>query len=141
MSSIENVSAFRSIDASSSGLTAERVRMDVIANNIANANVTRGPDGQPFRRREVVFSTAMDDAEQSLAGVRVESVQPDNSELTRVYKPGHPHADVEGYVTMPNVVVSSEMVDLMVASRAYEANLNAIRVLRDMTENTLDLLR
>ena len=74
-------------------------------------------------------------------GVEVVGVQPDNSELPRIHKPGHPHADAEGFVTMPNIVVSNEMVDLMVASRAYEANLNAIRTFQDMANTTLELLR
>lgn len=113
--------------------------MEVIANNVANANTTNGPNGEPFRRREVVFSSALDTA--GTGGVDVLGVQPDNSELPRVYKPGHPHADRDGFVTMPNVVVSAEMVDLMVASRAYEANLNAIRTFQEMANNTLELLR
>ena len=75
------------------------------------------------------------------AGVEVVGVQGDQSELPRVFKPGHPHADADGYVTMPNVVVSNEMVDLMVASRAYEANMNAIRTFQEMANNTLELLR
>ena len=76
-----------------------------------------------------------------LAGVRVLGVQSDQSESPRIYKPGHPHADAEGFVTMPNVVVSNEMVDLMVASRAYEANLSAIKTYQEMANSTLELLR
>lgn len=134
-------SLFSVINVSASGLSAERLRMEVIANNVANANTTMGPAGGPFRRREVVFAEAMDHAGANSRGVEVVGVQPDQSELPRVYKPGHPHADAEGFVTMPNVVVSNEMVDLMVASRAYEANLNAIRRFQEMTESTLELLR
>lgn len=129
-----------SIDVSSSGLAAERLRMEVIANNVANANTTMGPDGKPFRRQEVVFSSALQSAEKS-GGVNVVGIQADSTDLPRVYKPGHPHADSEGYVTMPNVVVSNEMVDLMVASRAYEANLNAIKTFQEMSNSTLELLR
>jgi len=127
------------IDVSSSGLAAERMRMEVIANNVANANTTMGPNGQPFRRQEVVFKTAMDNSHS--AGVSVVGVQADDSELPKIYKPGHPHADAQGFVTMPNVVVSNEMVDLMVASRAYEANLNAIKTYQEMANSTLELLR
>lgn len=135
-------SFFDGINVSSSGLSAERLRMEVIANNVANANTTRGPHGEPFRRREVVFAAALADADASrFTGVEVVGVQGDQSALPRVFKPGHPHADAEGYVTMPNVVVSNEMVDLMVASRAYEANLNAIRTFQEMANNTLELLR
>ncbi len=128
-----------SIDISSSGLAAERMRMEVIANNVANANTTMGPNGQPFRRQEVVFKTAIEDSRS--AGVSVVGVQADDSELPKIYKPGHPHADSKGFVTMPNVVVSNEMVDLMVASRAYEANLNAIKTYQEMANSTLELLR
>ena len=134
-------SVFAGIDVSSSGLAAERLRMEVIANNVANASVTKGPNGEPFRRREVVFASALENAEGSYGGVEVVRIQQDPSELPRIYKPGHPHADAEGFVTMPNVVVSAEMVDLMVASRTYEANLNAIRKFQEMTNNTLELLR
>lgn len=128
------------IDVSSSGLAAERLRMEVIANNVANANTTKGPNGEAFRRQEVVFASAMGGGNQS-GGVDVVGIQADQSELPRIYKPGHPHADDEGYVTMPNIVVSNEMVDLMVASRAYEANLNAIKTYREMANSTLELLR
>ena len=133
---------FPGIKASSSGMAAERLRMEVIANNVANANTTRGADGQPFRRREVVFASALEQAgPHDFGGVKVVGVQPDNSELPRVFKPGHPHADEDGFVTMPNVVVTNEMVDLIVASRAYEANLNAMRTYQDMANSTLELLR
>lgn len=132
---------FSQIDVSSSGLAAERTRMEVIANNVANANVTKGPNGSPFRRREVVFSAVLDSENPQSGGVEVVGIQSDQSELPRIYKPGHPHADAEGFVTMPNVVVSAEMVDLMVASRSYEANLNAIRTFEEMANGTLELLR
>ena len=118
---------FPAISTSASGLSAESLRMEVIANNVANANTTRGVDGEPFRRREVMFASALDETTGQELGVRVEGTRPDASELPRIYKPGHPHADAQGYVTMPNVVISNEMVDLIVASRAYEANLNAIQ--------------
>lgn len=132
---------FSAITASASGLSAESKRMEVIANNVANANTTRGVDGEPFRRQEVIFSSLLGEADGSPGGVEVVDVRPDMSELPRVYKPGHPHADADGYVTMPNIVVSNEMVDLIVASRAYEANLNAIRTFTDMANSTLELLR
>ena len=133
-------SFFAGINISASGLSAERLRMEVIANNVANASTTKGPTGGPFRRRETVFA-ATTGVGLDLNGVQVVGVQPDRSELPRVFKPGHPHADAEGYVTMPNIVVSNEMVDLIVASRAYEANLNAIRTFQEMANTTLELLR
>ena len=133
-------------DISASGLAAERLRMEVIANNIANAHTTRDVDGGPFRRKEVVFAAAFQQATSladgnRLGGVHVVGIQPDSTELPRIYRPGHPDADAEGFVTMPNVRVPNEMVDLITASRGYEANLRVLRSFRDMANNTLDLLR
>ena len=135
-------------DISASGLSAERLRMEVIANNIANAHTTRSPEGGPYRRREVVFASALDDVLQSdrtdgsgLAGVRVLGVQQDQSDLPRIYQPGHPDADSEGFVVMPNVSLSNEMVDLITASRGYEANLRVLRSFREMMQQALTLLR
>jgi flagellar basal-body rod protein FlgC len=133
---------------SASGLAAERQRMEVIANNIANAHSTRSLNGGPYRRQEMVFAEALDsaaggdrNAPASLQGVRVIGVHPDQSELPRVYNPGHPDADAEGYVLMPNVSLPNEMVDLITASRAYEANLKALQLYRQMAEQTLALMR
>ena len=133
-------------DISASGLSAERLRMEVISNNIANANTTRTAEGGPYRRREVVFSAAMDDALGSrdgsgLRGVEVLGVEQDARELPRVYQPGHPDADAEGYVEMPNVSLANEMVDLITANRGYEANLKVLRSFREMVQQTLTLLR
>ena len=133
-------SVFSSIDVSASGLAAERLRMEVIANNVANANSTQSTNGGPYRRREVVFASALNEATDG-AGVQVVGIQEDMSDLPRVYKPNHPHADANGFVTMPNVTVANEMVDMMVASRAYEANLNAIKSYQEMANSTLELLR
>lgn len=130
---------------SASGLSAERKRMEVVANNIANAHSTRTPDGSAFRRRDIVFAAAMDSkdpfAANGLNGVKVVSVQEDNSPLPQVYNPGHPDADDKGMVTMPNVSIPNEMVDMMTASRAYEANLKMLTTFREMAEQTLSLLR
>ena len=131
-------------DISASGLAAERLRMEVIANNIANAHSTRGANGGPFRRQEVVFRAAFDQAGlagENFRGVQVVAVQPDQSELPRVYRPGHPDADADGFITMPNVRIPNEMVDLITASRGYEANLRMLRSFREMANNTLDILR
>lgn len=135
-------------DISASGLAAERQRMEVVANNIANAHTTRTADGGPYRRQQVVFATALQSAlgssassTRSLGGVHVVGIQPDMSKLERVLNPGHPDADEDGYVTMPNVKLPNEMVDLMTASRAYEANLKALRTFRKMAEQALSLLR
>lgn len=133
---------------SASGLSAERLRMEIIANNIANAMATRSAGGGPFRRQDVVFEAVMTDftgdtmaAHPELGGVRVVGIVADQSELPRIHDPGHPDADPEGFVTMPNVFLPIEMVNLMTASRAYEANLKVLQNLRQQLEQTLTLLR
>jgi len=133
---------------SASGLAAERQRMEVIANNIANANTTRSITGGPYRRQAMVFTEAFDMAlsdgkfnPHGLQGVRVKGVEGDLTEFPQVFNPGHPDADENGMVQMPNVQLPNEMVDLITASRAYEANLKALHLFRQMTEQTLALLR
>ena len=133
---------------SASGLAAERMRMEVIANNIANAMATRSAGGGPFRRQDVVFEALMSEftgdgsrPRPELGGVRIVGVVSDQSELPRIHDPGHPDADPEGFVTMPNVFLPIEMVNLMTASRAYEANLKVLQNLRQQLEQTLTLLR
>jgi flagellar basal-body rod protein FlgC len=133
-------------DISASGLAAERKRMEVVANNIANAHTTRSAEGGPYRRQTVVFSSLMDSASApgaapDMAGVKVVGVSKDSSPLPRVYQPGHPDADEDGFVEMPNVSLPNEMVDLMTASRAYEANLKSMQTFRSMAEQALSLLR
>jgi flagellar basal-body rod protein FlgC len=140
--------ALSSMNISASGMAAERLRMEVVANNIANANSTRTAEGGPYRRMEVLFAAAFDSASGSsqggghgLGGVQVVGLQPDLSALPRVYQPGHPDADGNGQVVMPNVKLPNEMVDLITASRSYEANLRALRTFREMAEQALSLLR
>ena len=144
---------FSAIDISASGLAAERYRMEVIANNIANARATRSPDGGPFRRQEVVFTSVEQSLSASLAatgslvapgalgGVSIDGVVPDQSEFPLVYNPGHPDADDNGMVAMPNVRVPFEMVDMITASRAYEANIRSMQAYQRMAEQTLAILR
>jgi len=143
-----SMNLFSGADISASGMSAERLRMEVVANNIANANSTQSADGGPYRRQQVVFSAALDDARRSggtvsgLHGVNVHGTQNDMSELPQVHNPGHPDADPEtGMVTMPNVQLPNEMVDLITASRSYEANLKALTSFKQMIEQTLMLLR
>jgi flagellar basal-body rod protein FlgC len=131
-----------------SGLAAERLRMEVLAHNIANANSTRTPNGGPFRRQDVVFAAVLHDhvgasgSEMAkLGGVQVVGVVEDPSELPRVFNPGHPDADDEGFVVMPNVQLPIEMVNLITASRAYEANLRVLQSFRQMSEQALSLAR
>jgi len=142
---------YDSIEVSASGLSAERLAMDTIANNIANANTTRTPGGGPFKRQLVVFAQKNDpaaataanggDSAGSQAGVEVVGIVNDNGPDKLVYDPTHPDADANGYVHMPNVDVVKEMVDMMAASRAYEANVTAIEESRNMGNATLGLLK
>ncbi len=128
--------------------------MDVTAENLANAQTTRGADGQPYRRKEVVlqeagrpaatFASALDGAMQRTdgpRGVQVAGVVEDTSPNRRVYDPGHPDADGDGYVELPNVNTVTEMVDLISTSRAYEANVTAMQTAKTLFTRTLDLLR
>lgn len=128
---------------SASGLSAERLRMEVLANNIANAHSTRSASGGPFRRQDVVFAAVLDQRAGGprLGGVEVQGVMDDQSEFSRIHMPGHPDADGDGYVTMPNVSLPVEMVNLITASRAYEANLRCAQAFRQMAEQALSLLR
>ncbi len=125
-----------------SSLTAQRLRMDVISSNIANANTTRGVDGQPYQRKEVVLREAAGASfEEVLGGVQVEAIAADTSPTRRVYDPGHPDADGRGYVQMPNVNPVTEMVDLITATRGYEANVQAMNAAKQMFTKTFDVLR
>ncbi len=151
---------FRALEISASGLTAERLRQDVISNNLANADTTRatlGPDGrwQPYRRQVAVFQerqsfdTVLGSAMQQDGGtpqptgngVRVTAILEDSQPFQQRYDPGNPDADAGGYVLIPNVNPVTEMVDLMTASRAYEANVNAINATRDMALKALEIGR
>ena len=141
------VGLFAGADISASGMSAERQRMEVVANNIANANSTQSNDGGPYRRQQLVFSAALDQTGShptvsGLHGVEVVGLQSDQAELPLVHNPGHPDADpITGLVAMPNVSLPNEMVDLITASRSYEANLKALSSFKQMVEQTLRLLR
>jgi flagellar basal-body rod protein FlgC len=131
---------------SSSGLSAERTRMEIVAGNIANANSTRGPDGQPYRRKEVVFESVLQQqlngaAPGHMQGVRIAGIEDDPSEFPSVYQPGHPQADANGMVRTSNVQLPMEMVNLMTASRAYEANLKTLQGSRKDMEQVISILR
>jgi flagellar basal-body rod protein FlgC len=136
---------FDALDASGSALSAERLRMDVTAENLANAQSTRSADGTgPYKRKQVVLEQAgssFADSLQAARGVRVAGIVEDPSPARRVYDPGHPDADAQGYVTMPNVNTVTEMTDLIGASRAYEANVTAMQTAKSMFARTLDLLK
>jgi flagellar basal-body rod protein FlgC len=150
---------FSGFNTSASGATAERFWMEVVANNIANAFSTRTPGGGPFRRQDVVFQSVLDERlrAEGTAGVRARAIaqprqaQPggvevvdlvdDVSQLPRVFNPGHPDADVDGFVLMPNVQLPLELVNLIAANRAYEANLKVILALRQSVEQALPIAR
>ena len=146
---------FDALNVSATGLTAERLRMDVTAENLANAQTTRGADGQPYRRKEVVLGeiagTGGFGAQLTKAmgvgsgaapgGVQVEAITQDATPGKLVYDPGHPDADAKGYVRMPNVDTVAEMVDLITAQRGYEANVTAMQTAKTMFAKTLDILR
>ena len=136
------MSMFDSLSVSASGMTAERLRMDVIADNLANADTTRGANGQPYRRKEVVLQAGgAGTFENVLAGVHAAGIVEDQSPLRRVYDPGHPDADAQGYVTLPNVNSVTEMVDMITSTRGYEADVQAMNQSKSMFLRTLDLLR
>lgn len=120
---------FSGLNIAASGLTAHREWMDLIAGNIANAETTETPEGGPFRRQLAVFMENQDDSGQ-LQGVKVKGIVDDQSELRKVYEPSHPNADAQGYVAYPNVNVVTEMVDMIAASRAYEANATVLEALK-----------
>jgi flagellar basal-body rod protein FlgC len=131
-----------------SGLAAEQMRMQVLANNIANASSTRTAEGGPYRRQDVIFAAVLDERLKGnsspgsrLGGVRVVGIEDDPSEFVRVFNPGHPDADPDGMVSMPNVHLPIEMVNLMTASRAYEANLRVLQSFRQMAEQSLTIGR
>ena len=143
------INAFNTLRISASGLSAERLRMDTIASNIANVNTTRGEDGQPYKRKIAVFQENLDraidvqtgQAKEKLLGVKAVGIEEDQSPLRRVYDPTNPDADAEGYVNMPNVNILNEMADMIASTRAYEANVNAMNAEKGMFSKALEISR
>lgn len=140
------MSFLSSMDISGSALTAQRLRMDVIAENIANAETTRTANGQPYRRKFVLmgekensFSQYLDRAMAAGNGVQVTHIVEDDSPLTPLYNPSHPDADENGYVYMPNINTVTEMIDMMSATRSYEANITAVNALKNMAFKSLEI--
>ncbi len=143
---------FGAMATSGSALTAERLRLDIIANNLANVNTTRTAQGGPYRRQMAVFAPRGQQVQWLFPGVepkepfrgrgvRVVGVVEDGADFKSVYMPGHPDADAAGYVAYPNVDVTTEMVDLLAATRAYEANVSAISAAKTMVQSALDIGR
>jgi flagellar basal-body rod protein FlgC len=142
---------FSTMAISASALTAEKLRIDVVAQNVANMNTTRTPEGGPYRRRRVVFSELLTDASRhrfvrlpqtgARQGVRVAAVLADERPPRMVHDPEHPDANAEGMVAMPDVNIVNEMVDLMTASRAYETNVQVLNVTKSMALRALEIGR
>jgi len=144
------MSFLSSMSISASALTATRLRMDVITENIASSDTTRAADGEPYRRKYVVFQERKGDrnfaaffnrARRAPGGVRVLHIGKDQSDFKLDYNPSHPDADENGYVRLPNVEVVQEMTDMMAAVRAYEANITALNAFKDMAVKTLEIGR
>ncbi len=129
--------SFGPIDIAISGLRAYGKQMEVIHSNIANTRTTDAGNGEPYRRREVKFKMDGDD----IGSVIVDSIVADMSKFNTIFNPGHPDADEKGYVSMPNVNVPTEMINLTMASRAYQANAAILKRYQKMVETTLELLR
>ena len=131
------------IDITASALDAQRTRLDIISQNIANAQTTRTPAGGPYKRQMVSFETELlhqvDGTSSPLQGVQISSIAADPTPGEQVYNPQHPDADAQGMVAMPNVRLAFEMVDLISASRAYEANLAVAKNGKEMALRTLQI--
>lgn len=136
---------FRAMDISVSALQAQRKRMDVVSSNLANAESTRSATGGPYQRQQVVFETVLDDAQKSLSahpgGVRVSAIVSDPRPPVKLHMPGHPDADANGDVLMPDIRPAEEMADLLSAARAYEANAAAFKITRSIIQRSLELGR
>jgi len=141
---------FRALNISASGLTAERLRMDIVSNNIANVNTTKTASGGAYRRQMPVFQAIFEQHVDALekaqigekfhgSGVRVTDIVEDKAPMKTVYDPEHPHADKEGYVHMPNVNIVKEMVDMITASRAYEANVTSMNTAKQIFSTALQI--
>jgi len=143
------MSFLQSLNISGSALTAQKLRMNIISQNIANAQTTRTEDGGPYIKKNVVFSSSDVDVSfagtlnnaQKIQGVEVSAIVDSEEELTSVYNPDHPDADENGYVLMPNVDTVEEMIDMISATRSYEANITAFNALKSMATSALDIGR
>jgi flagellar basal-body rod protein FlgC len=132
------------ISAGASALNVERTRIEVAVSNMANAESTRSADGGPYRRRDVMLAAdapTFDDnlTQAGAVGVKVTGIVQDQTPFRRRYEPSHPDADADGFVALPNVDASQEMVDMVGAARAYQANIAAITMIRDLVNRSLDL--
>ncbi len=145
------MSLFSLLSVSASGMAAQRTRAEILVENMANAETTRTSAGGPYKRRDVIFESApqqspfqsvlMSEMGEASNGVRVSEVIEDGREPDKRYIPGHPDADVEGYVAFPRMNPAEEMVDLISATRGYQANVSAMSAVKDMIHRSLDILR
>jgi flagellar basal-body rod protein FlgC len=144
------MSLFSTLSISASGMAAQRARAELLVENMANSETTRTPEGGPYRRKDVVFETQSDIAPfrsllnaeiSSGSGVRVAEIIVDQRDPERRYMPGHPDAGKDGYVLFPRLNPAEEMVDLMSASRGYQANVSSMSAVKDMIQRSIDLLR
>ena len=143
-------SLFGVLSIGASGMEAQRTRAELLVENLANAETTRTPEGGPYRRKDVVFESASVSSPfssmfrsqlESAGGVAVSEIVTDSSDPERRYMPGHPDADKDGYVAFPKINTAEDMVDLMNASRSYQANVSAISAVKDMIQRSIDLMR
>ncbi len=145
------MSLFSAISVSASGMEAQRTRAELLVENLANAETTRTPEGGPYRRKDAIFETQAPEKpfhsvfaaqlQQQNQGVAVSEITVDMREPEKRYQPGHPDADVDGYVAMPRINPAEDMVDLIGASRTYQANVAAISAVKDMIQRSIDLFR
>jgi flagellar basal-body rod protein FlgC len=133
------MSLFNVFNVSGSAVSAQSQRLNVVASNLANADSVAGPDGQPYKARQVVFQAQMVGAEQASTGVRVAQVIEDTAAPRRVHNPEHPLADEQGYVTMSNVNPVEEMVNMISASRSYQTNVDVMNTAKNLLQKTLQL--
>jgi flagellar basal-body rod protein FlgC len=144
------MSLFSILSVGASGMAAQRTRAELLAENLANAETTRTPEGGPYRRKDAVFTSApltspfasaFNSEVQGMSGVAVSDIVTDTRDPERHYMPGHPDADADGYVAFPRINPAEDMVDLMGAARGYEANVASISAAKDMIAHSLELLR
>ncbi len=133
------MSLFKVFDVSASAISAQSQRLNVVASTLANAESVAGPDGQPYKARQVVFQTQMMGGDPASAGVNVAQVVEDNSAPRKVHDPQNPAADSEGFVTMPNVNPVEEMVNMISASRGYQTNVDVMNTAKSLLQKVLQL--
>jgi len=141
------MSLMTAIEVGASGLTAQRRRLEVLVSNLVNANTTQPAGTEPYRRKDVLFTATSPETsfgmalEDAVQGVEVSKVVTDMSDPIKRYEPNHPHADKDGYVSYPNVNAMEEMTNVLSATRSYEANLQAVNMVKEMQQKTLEILR